>query len=121
MVFVLGTVPITTVAAVPQEAAFLRLFRHFQSFISPESIDTLYIHLPTVSPQQSSYATITKPRTLTHQLVHSAHQPLLFLLRTTWHITLSATRLTEDFTRPALRNSLLFLDVFDGFPFLRRA
>src|SRR3954469_21913395 len=71
----------TTVDAAPQTTLLSGFFRHFQSLLHPQSIDSLAVHHEAFLPQQNRDPTVTVARTLPNQLMYPRHQPPLVVRR----------------------------------------
>ncbi len=121
MVLVLSSAANATVAAVAQTPLFHSLFRHLQSLPTPQPIDPLLVHRPTLLTKLRRNHPITVTRIPGRQGVHPRHQPLLFLRIFPRLITLRGTWLTKNLTSPTLRHVLTLANVLDRLSTPRRA
>ena len=93
----------TAVVAVAQTPSFPLFLRHFQAFLTPQTVHPFAIHAPPFVAQQRPYPTVAITRMATNQLVHSLNQRLL-IVAFTHHVTLRRSRLIQHLASPTLRH-----------------
>ena len=80
MVGALGAATSNATASIAQTSLFRLLYRHFESFTFPDSIDAFEIHMPAFLAKQSSNHSVAVAWKLTHQLKNPINKRLLVFL-----------------------------------------
>lgn len=112
VVFVLGLAASDTAFRGTKTPSFHGLFRHFQAFLSPETIDAFRVHTPSLASKQTRDLSVSEARKLGNEFEDPRKQSrFVFLHR--WLISLGTQRLIQCSTSPTLRHLAGLLDMID--------
>ena len=96
----------------PQPFSLWLFLGDFQPLSSPDTFDTLMVHLPAIISQQCRYSSVAISAVLQSKAGNCLGQKH-FIIWWFYLVTLNGAMLTKNLTCPALRNRQTLLNCFD--------